>query len=201
MDADRKGTETGVIRQRIKLIKNFYEQHMRMPSYAEMALLFGVKSKNAVYKSVRKLIEAGLLEKDETGHIKLTRNPTGIRILGSVEAGFPSPAEEELRDTVSLERFLIDNPESTFMLEVSGDSMINAGILPGDYVLVDKSKKPMLHDIVIAQVDGEWTMKYLERDRSGKYVLTPANPKYSPIKPEEELIIAGVVIGVVRKYR
>lgn len=124
----------------------------------------------------------------------------GVRELGSVEAGFPSPAEEELVDTLSLDELLIQNREAAFLLKVSGDSMSGAGILPGDMVIVDKSRTPRSGDIVIAQVDGEWTMKYL-RKRGDTVTLVPANPAYQPIKPKNELKIAGVVTAVVRKYK
>jgi len=78
--------------------------------------------------------------------------------------------------------------------------MSGAGILPGDMVIVDKGQTPKSGDIVIAQVDGEWTMKYL-RKRGDSITLVPANPKYQPIKPKNELKISGVVTAVVRKYK
>lgn len=124
----------------------------------------------------------------------------GVRELGSVEAGFPSPAEEELVDTLSLDELLIQNRDATFLLKVSGDSMSGAGILPDDMVIIDKGRTPKSGDIVIAQVDGEWTMKYL-RKRGDTVTLVPANPAYQPIKPKNELKIAGVVTAVVRKYK
>jgi repressor LexA len=122
------------------------------------------------------------------------------RVIGLVEAGFPSPAEEELVDNLSLDEFLIENREATFLLKVSGDSMTGAGILPGDMVIVDKGRTPRSGDIVIAQVDGEWTMKFL-RKRGADVALLAANPKYQPIRPKEELKVAGVVTAVVRKYK
>jgi SOS regulatory protein LexA len=130
------------------------------------------------------------------------RNPkaAGIQVPGSVEAGFPSPAEEELVDTLSLDELLIQNREATFLLKVSGDSMSGAGILPDDMVIVDKGRTAKSGDIVIAQVDGEWTMKYL-RKRGDTVTLVAANPAYQPIKPKNELKIAGVVTAVVRKYK
>ncbi|HTF99770.1 MAG TPA: transcriptional repressor LexA [Nitrospirota bacterium] len=122
------------------------------------------------------------------------------RVLGLVEAGFPSPAEEELRDTLSLDEYLIQNPDASFLLKVSGDSMVNAGILPGDMVIVDRGQTGKSGDIVIAEVDGEWTMKFFKK--SGDVIwLVPANPKYKPIRPQRELKIAGVVTAVVRKYQ
>src|ERR1700693_3413162 len=95
----------------------------------------------------------------------LSRGPKApvIGVLGSVAAGFPSPAEEELVDTLSLDDLLIQNREATFLLKVSGDSMTGAGILPGDMVIVDKGQTPKSGDIVIAEVDGAWTMKYLRK--------------------------------------
>jgi|YelNatPaOPRAMG01_1025707.scaffolds.fasta_scaffold39589_2 repressor LexA len=123
-----------------------------------------------------------------------------LKIIGDITAGFPSPAEEELFENISLEEWLIRNPTSTYLVKVYGESMIEAGILPGDFVLVDRSLTPKNGDIVIAQVDGEWTMKYF-RKQKGEILLVPANPRYPPIKPTESLNIFGVVVGVVRRYR
>jgi repressor LexA len=122
------------------------------------------------------------------------------KVLGLVEAGFPSPAEEELRDTLSLDEFLVSNPDASFLLKVSGDSMIGAGILPGDLVIVDRGQTAKSGDIVIAEVDGEWTMKFFKKSGDAVY-LVPANPKYKPIRPQYELKITGVVTAVVRKYQ
>ncbi len=186
--------------ERFEGIKRFYLREGRMPSYSEMAEIFGFSSKNAVFKVVGKLVDKGLLKKDKKGRVGFRESPYSIGVLGYVEAGFPSPAEEELLDKLSLERFLIKNPNSTFMLKISGDSMIEAGILPGDFVLVDRSLKPKIGDIVIARVDGNWTVKYLKK-KNNRLVLAPANKDYKIIVPDDELYIAGVVIGVVRKYR
>ncbi len=101
------------------------------------------------------------------------------RILGLVEAGWPSPAEEELRDTLSLDEFLVQNPDASFLLKVSGDSMTGAGILPGDMVIVNRGQTAKSGDIVIAEVDGEWTMKFLKKGGDTVY-LVPANPRYKP---------------------
>ena len=171
-----------------------------MPSFSEMGELTGIRSKGAVSKFINKLIQNNVLEKDEKGKLIPRSIPAAARVLGTVEAGFPSPAEEELADTMSLDDFLIQNPQATFLLKVSGDSMSGAGILPGDMVIVDKGQSPKSGDIVIAEVDGEWTMKYL-RKRGSDVALIPANPKYKPIKPKKELKIAGVVTAVVRKYK
>ena len=119
--------------------------------------------------------------------------------LGLIEAGFPSPAEEELSDTMSFDEYLIDNKEASYILKVKGDSMIDAGICEGDMVVVERTNSPKPGQIVVAEIDGEWTMKYL-RVRGGNFYLEPANKSYKPIVPEGELKIAAVVKAVVRKY-
>lgn len=188
------------LRHRIQTIAEFYRRKGRMPSYSEIAELTGFRSKNAVHKLVKKLEQQGVLERDDKGRLIALSLAAPVKLLGTVEAGFPSPAEEELADTLSLDDLLIQNPEATFLLKVSGDSMSEAGILPGDMVLVDRGEPPKSGDIVIAEVDGEWTMKYLKK-RGDTVILVPANPKYQPIRPKKELKIAGVVTAVVRKYR
>ena len=123
-----------------------------------------------------------------------------LPVVGNVIAGFPTPAEEELRDLLSLDEYLITRPDSSFILKVRGDSMKDAGILPGDLVIVEKGRNPKTGDIVIAEVDGEWTMKYFRKE--GKNViLEAANPQYSPIRPRRELRLGGIVTAIVRKYR
>jgi len=122
-----------------------------------------------------------------------------VKILGVVEAGFPSPAEEELLDTMTLDDYLITKREASYILRVKGDSMINAGILPGDMVIVERTTNARDGDIVIAEVDGQWTMKYL-RKQGGRISLEAANPAYQPIAPHQELRIAAVVRAVIRKY-
>ncbi len=123
-----------------------------------------------------------------------------IRKIGTIEAGFPSPAEEELLDTMTLDEWLIKRREATYMLEVKGLSMMNAGILPGDTALVERGRDPKHGDIVIACVDGKWTMKYYHILADKKIVLVPANPKFTPIYPQEELRIEAIVTAIIRKY-
>jgi len=189
-----------VLKTRISGISSFYHQKGRMPSFSEMGEIFKLKSKNAVYKVVSKLETEGVIRKDKKGRLIPVSIKSPVKVLGTVEAGFPSPAEEELADTISLDDMLITNREATFLLKVSGDSMIEAGIMPGDMVIVDKGQTPKSGDVVIAEVDGAWTMKFLKK-RGDNVILIPANAKYKPIRPKKELNIAGVVTAVVRKYR
>jgi SOS regulatory protein LexA len=188
------------LKSRTRDISAFYHEKGRMPSFSEIGELFRLSSKSSVHKAVSKLEAIGVVAKDRKGRLIPGSIKSAVRILGTVEAGFPSPAEEELADTISLDDLLIQNREATFLLKVSGDSMSGAGILPGDMVIVDKGQTPKSGDIVIAEVDGAWTMKYL-RKRGESVTLLPANPNYKPIRPKNELKIAGVVTAVVRKYR
>lgn len=187
------------IRAKAGRLRMFFRKENRLPGYEEMLDVFGYKSKNAVHGLLSRLAELGYIRK--TGRkIAPTDKLTGtIRLLGTVQAGFPSPAEEELVDVMSLDEYLVNRPDATFMLTVSGDSMIEAGIHPGDIVLVEKGCTPANGDIVIAQVDGEWTMKYYMKDRDSVR-LEPANRKYETIVPKLSLIIGGVVKSLVRKY-
>jgi SOS regulatory protein LexA len=181
-------------------IRAFAARRRRMPSYGEIMELVGFRSRNAVACLVDRLVTAGLVSKDPQGKLIPTTPTGGVPLLGLVEAGWPSPAEEELIDTMRLEDWLIHNKEATYLLQVKGDSMLDAGILPGDYVLAERTNTPRVGDIVIAEVDGEWTLKYL-RKRGNQLYLAPANKQYRPIVPKVELKVVAVVVAVVRKYK
>jgi repressor LexA len=181
-------------------IISFFERHQRMPGYKELLTLTGFKSKNAVYKLINKLVAAGVLVKDAAGRIALAHFLTQVPLLGYVEAGLPAVAEQEFLDTLDIDSYLVNNKESSYFLRVKGDSMIEAGIHEGDLVLVERGKQAKLDDIVIAEVDGEYTMKYLRQKKSGNYYLEPANKNYKPIYPTTALNIAAVVKAVIRKY-
>jgi SOS regulatory protein LexA len=170
-----------------------------MPSVGELARLFRFKSKNAVRYWIEQWVEKELLQKDGTGRLLPGRGFNPLKVLGTVQAGWPSPAEEEMADTISLDDWLIENKESSFMLKVSGDSMIDAGIHPGDIVILNRGRSPKHGDVVVAEIDHEWTIKFFER-RGQQVTLRPANRHYKPLTPKEELRLAGVVTAVVRKY-
>ena len=170
-----------------------------MPTHRELMAITGFRSTHAVSILLERLFDEAFLETDATGRLLPGRFFAGLAVLGTVSAGFPSPAEEELTDTMSLDEYLIANKEATYLLKVNGDSMIEAGILPGDLLLVERGAEARDGDIVIAQVDREWTMKYLRR-RGTKVFLEAANKAYKPIHPQEELTIAAVVRAVIRKY-
>ncbi len=181
-------------------IIEFYQKHHRMPGYKEIMQITGYKSKNAVYKLINKLVDVGLVTKDRDGRMIPSKSLDEVPYLGLVEAGFPTSVDEDTSlDTMSIDDYLIDHKESTYILEVKGESMIEAGIQEGDLVIVDRKKLPKEGDIVIAEVDGGWTMKYL-RKKGGQVYLEPANKNFKNIYPKEDMRIAAVVRGVIRKY-
>lgn len=183
-----------------QILSTFFIENKRMPTYEEMKDLFQVASKNTVAYRVNKMIESGFLVKEGN---KLSLSETGSVVrLGTVQAGFPTAADEDVAaEVLSLDEFLIDKRGSTYMLEVMGESMKEAGILEGDLVLVERGKTPRKGDIVLALVDHEYTLKYLDIEK-GKPVLVPANRAFKKIYPNVSTFkIDAVLKAVIRKYR
>ncbi len=170
-----------------------------MPGYQEIMALTGFKSKNAVYKLIQKLVDEGVVTKDAKGKLTPSKLLGEVPMLGLVEAGFPTATDEALTDTLSIDDYLVEHKESSYLLEVKGDSMIDEGIKEGDLVLVERKGEPRDGDIVIAEVDGGWTMKYFKK-KGEKVWLEPANRKFKPIFPKYDFRVAAIVKGVIRKY-
>ncbi len=180
-------------------ITTYYHNHGRIPRYREMLAATAYKSLSTIKIKTDELVEAGFVERDDTGKLSPGRRLRALPILGSVEAGFPSAAEEELIDTMTLDEFLIQKKEATYILKISGESMTDAGIMPGDMALVERGREAKNGDIVIAEVDRKYTIKYFIKE-GGKVYLKAGNKKYKDIYPEEELSIAAVVVSIIRKY-
>ena len=183
--------------KRLVSLKKFYKNNGFIPSYSDMLELFGLKSKDSVFYQIGKWIEAGLLEK-----IDKTLVPTdkffAIPMLGNIKAGIPSDGYLE-KNYMSAREFLPEDPDRNFLLKVSGDSMIDAGINDGDFVFLDNRKHPKNGDIVAANIDDQWTLKYFFKEKNN-LILKPANKNYQNFIPVKKLEIAGVVIKVIRKY-
>ena len=130
-------------------------------------------------------------------------------VAGSVVAGFPSPAEQYLEPPLDLNEFLVKRPAATFFVRVEGDSMIGVGIHDKDLLVVDRSLTPANGDVIIAAVDGEFTVKtYRTGLKTGKdgrkhrfVALEPANPNYRTITiaSGHELITFGKVTAVIHR--
>ncbi len=195
----RMRTPTVTTETAIKKIRHFHRKQRRVPTLEEMAKLFKFASKRSAFVLVERLAEAGLLEKDNKGRITIRRTFLPLPVLSSIHAGTPADEEEQLIETLSLDEYLVDRPDSSYLLKVRGDSMVEEGIKDGDIVIVDKKKEPKEDDIVAANIDGQFTLKYLKKIE-GEYCLVPGNPKYKTIHPKDNLSIEGVVISVIRRY-
>lgn len=133
----------------------------------------------------------------------IDETPLEIPLFSSkVAAGMPSFANDDLDDSIDLNDYLVEKPGSTFMLKVQGMSMRDAGILPDDVLIVDRSKKAAHNKIVIASLDGELTVKRLFK-RAETLKLLPENPDYPEIviRQESDLVIWGVVVGSFRRFQ
>ncbi len=181
-------------------LQDYYADNGVLPPYSTVMMLLGFKSKSPVAALVARLKLMGFLESTPEKRLKPGRRFFERPIFDSVRAGFPSPAEDTRHDTLTIDEYLVERPSSTVLVTVKGDSMIAAGIMPGDTVVVEKRSLANVGDMVIAIVDNEFTLKTLGKEK-GKFVLIPANPAYPVIRPQSDLEIFGVVVGQFRKYK
>ena len=179
-------------------VLRFYRSHKRMPSITEVMKLCGLSSRSSAHYVARKLVESGIVDKDKSG--KLIPSPAMHTLprVGHIRAGFAAPAEEELADTISIGEYLIRRPEASYLLEVAGDSMEDAGIHEGDMVVFERTHDYKPGQIVVALTEDGYTLKYL-RKKGATYYLEAANEKYPDIYPKEGEIL-GVVTSTFRKY-
>lgn len=141
------------------------------------------------------------------GNIKIRKGEfdTKLELLhAGVRAGFPSPAEDYIHETLDFNRDYIRHPEATFYGDVEGDSMKDAGIFDGDRVIIDKAVEPHQGSIVVAMVNQEFTMKYLDltHKKDGYIELRPANENYPVFRIEagDEFMIWGTVVHLIRTF-
>jgi DNA polymerase V len=149
-----------------------------------------------------------LIEKPEIRRLGVNWKPGSVALPlfeSKVPAGFPSPADDHVVERLDTNEYLIDQVDTTFFVTIQGDSMVEVGLMPGDQAVVDKGKSPMPGDIVLAMIDGEFTVKTLAIHKSGKPQLLPANSsgKHMPILIQESMHfqVWGVVIGSFRRFR
>jgi SOS regulatory protein LexA len=180
-------------------LQDYFAQQRFLPSYSKISELLGFRAKNAAFALVARLRLAGYIrllpDKRLMPTSRFFERPLA---QGKVAAGFPSPASDDLQDSLSIDEHLVRHPSRTVLVTVKGESMIGAGILPGDMAVVEKRHTASAGDIVVAIVDNEFTIKRLARER-GRFVLKPENPAFEVMRPAE-LEIFGVVVGTVRKY-
>lgn len=175
------------------------------PTMTEIGEAMGIKSKGTVHRYVNSLIDKGFLEKSGTGWRNLALVEAGeegvgtLPLAGKIAAGQPIEAIEG-RDSIDVNEMLVK--PGRFVLKVSGDSMVEAGILDGDWVVIESRATARDGEIVVALVDNEEaTLKRLRRRKDGMVELVPENSSMSPMIYEGERVqVQGVLVGVLRTY-
>jgi repressor LexA len=181
-------------------LQDYYADNNVLPPYSTIMSLLGLKSKSPVAALIARLKLQGFLESTPEKRLKPGKRFFERPIFDSVQAGAPRQADDSRYDTITIDEYLVESPSNTVLINVKGDSMIDAGIMPGDTVVVEKRGPASPGDMVIAIVDNEFTLKKLGNEK-GKFVLIPANPAYPVIRPKGDLEIFGVVVGQFRKYK
>jgi repressor LexA len=186
--------------QYLARLQDYYAKHQVLPSYARIGALVGLNSKASVAGMVARLKENGFLKSTPDRRLKPGPRFFERSIAENVRAGAPAAAVDVPSDMVRIDSRLIRNPSKTVLVKVKGDSMVDAGILDGDTVVVEKRAAAEIGDIVVAIVDNEFTLKRLAREK-GRVVLRPENKAYPIIRPSADLEIFGVVVAQFRNYR
>lgn len=186
--------------QYLARLQDYYAKHRVLPSYATIGALVGLSSKASVAGLIARLKTNRFVESTPDRRLKPGRRFFERGVVESVQAGPPSPASDTNPDALSIDGHLAPNPSKTILIKVKGDSMVDAGIHPGDTVVVEKRGTAKVGDIVIAILDNEFTLKRYAREK-GRIVLRPENKSYPVIRPKGDVEIFGVVIGLFRKYR
>jgi len=196
----RYGTRMADDGQYLAKLRDYYTRHRVLPSYSRIGSLVGLSSKASVAQMVQRLKGEGFLESSPDRRLKPGPRFFERPFAGSkVAAGLPSAVADDLQDDVAIDQELVRHPSRTVLVTVKGDSMIDAGLLPGDKVVVERRHTAAEGDIVVAIVDNESTIKRLVKER-GHFILKPENKAYPVLRPKE-LEIFGVVVGSFRKYR
>lgn len=181
-------------------LQDYYADWKSIPSYSSLCGILGIASKSWVKAVLERFAKAGFVERTPEGVWVPTRQFFARPLAESaVQAGMPISVTATQGDYYVIDEMLVNTPSLTTMIPVKGDSMMGAGIHDGDVAVVEKRHLAKEGDIVVAIVDGEFTLKTLGRER-GKYVLLPANPAFPVIRPQGTLEIFGVLVGLVRKY-
>ena len=172
------------------------------PSIREIAEHFGLASTATVRDHLKAISKKGYIKLSEgkSRAIELIRDAfCQVPVLGRVQAGMPVYAVEDLMGYLNLDKFIFPEPD-VFALRVKGDSMVDAGIMPDDFVVIKRQDFAQVGETVVALIGEEATVKKLIKSQ-GKYFLQPANAKYQPIPVTAEVSIVGKVVHVVREYK
>jgi len=200
-----------LLTQRQKEILEIIAEHIKeksyAPTYQELADILNIKSKYAILKHIDSLVAKGYLEKDSSARALRIIHPDylpadnsnyDVPLIGRVAAGYPILAQENVERYISIPRAMIKSEGRYFALKVQGDSMVNAGILESDLVIVRSSSQAYSKDIIVALVEDEVTVKRLMKENGVTY-LKAENEAYPDIYPAGDWSIQGKVVGLIRE--
>jgi SOS-response transcriptional repressor LexA len=183
---------------KLDTLRDFFRGGWVYQSLEQMSELLGYANSAWAKRFFQKLVELGIFDIENKSYMP-TDKLIGYPFFESVRAGLPFTPETQPTSQMDLEKYLIEHPASTYFVKVKWGSMRDAGILDGDIVILDRSLRPNNGNIVIASLDGDVTLKYLEKQWDTIHLI-PANPDYSTIVVDGPCEILGVVSGSVRKY-
>jgi repressor LexA len=184
--------------QYLGALQDYFAEHQVVPSITELSALWQIAGRSWTHRLVQRMKEAGYLEESPGRRLRPGPRFFERTVADTVRAGLPEAANEAPVQTLSIDRFLIARPSETELFQVRGDSMRDAQIAEGDYVIIERRSFANPGEIVLARVDGEFTLKFLARDKEGFY-LEAANEAYAPIRPVHGLAIHGVMVGLFRR--
>ncbi len=185
----------------LEKLQDYYAEHKVSPSYSVLATLWGMSAKSWVSEIVKRFEEARYLGWTPDKQLKPGARFFERRLTDQpVQAGLPNPAISDGYDLITIDDYLVRIPSKTSLVRVKGESMLDAGIRDGDLIVVEQQPNANVGDIVVAIVDNEFTVKYLDREKS-EFVLKPANKAFPVIRPRGGLEIFGVMAGLVRRTR
>ena len=194
----------------LKFIEEFQMSFGKSPTLREMREHFGVSSDNSILKHLKALKEKGFIQKDDTPRgiqllssikekLDMAVESVKLPVLGFIPAGGPVISDEYVSGYMTVGEELAKSGGDFFLLNVTGNSMIDAGIYEGDLVVVNSKKEAKNGDIVVALVDNANTLKRFVK-KEGKVYLKAENKDYKDIHPENELVVQGVVTALIRRY-
>ena len=186
--------------QYLAALRTYYGKHKTLPSYAAIGRLVGLSSKGSVAEMVGRLKAAHFLDSDPDRRLRPGRRFHDREVSEYVRAGSPSLAGEGELEDLNIDAYLVRDQRNTTLVRVRGDSMIDAGIREGDVVIVERRPTATVGQIVVANFEGEFTLKRLVHER-GQYVLRAENPEYAALRLRDAFQIFGVVVGLIRSYR
>ncbi len=187
--------------QYLDKLRDYFARHRSLPSFSAIAGLLGLKSTSSVSALAKRLKLQGFLDAGPDKRLTPGKRFFEREILDSVRAGLPAAANDGGSEVLTIDDYLINSPSRTVLLRVKGDSMIDAGMVEGDILIVEKGAPARAGEIVVAIVDNEFTVKYLDVDKKTReFYLRPGNKAYPNIRPQTSLELFGKVVGQFRKY-